>query len=815
MQRRTRKGQSYYTQLAKMFWRMTGFSAPSAVDSLLHKEMCTLEDLFDEEEIIQECKGLNNRLINFLRDKERVQHMIRYIVEEPPENAESRRCFRFPFIACEIFSCEIDAILKTLIEDEELMNLLFSFLESDRPHRTLLAGYFSKVVISLLLRKTIATMRYIQAHQEILGKLVNLIGITSIMEVVIRLVGADDHMYTYHIDPLQWLADTNLLEMLIDALSSTSSPEVHANSAETLCAIARLAPSALSTKLSSPSFLGRLLHNALENPQSKSTLVHSLSVCISLLNPNRGNTASAVGAARGNHITEPVMIANPEMVDGMLQRLGKLLELLDVSSDATVLPTTYGELRPPLGMHRLKIVEFIAVLLRNGNEVARQGLVCLGAIQMVINLFFDYPFNNALHHYVESVISSCLESNSSVLLDHLFQDCDLIGKLLEADEMPFLIDEPIKHTAPTCGRPPPKRGNLGHITRIANRLCHLGNTNIHIQAYLQAHPKWSMWKMTTLQSRNTVESVFQWACGRPSTIQERNLDSDDDEFRDRDYDVSAMANNLTEAFRNGMFESEGVREVHGTSGRGDEDVFFEDESPEVLSSLCLAEQDSTQLKETMFTNSHWFAFEDEESNETSTTFLVSSPVRMDDNQLNIMMNPTTSGHSSGSDDEVVVGEDEELIDTATSNDSSLATAFDANICSDLPQTTNSIEDLSSELEKVGISDDSSITRCKSNNMDTSSAKSPDWVEWTEFQDVECTSGRNNSSESNPSELDMGNAAQTRDQGTAIEMDTESIRESLDEASSLVHKDGSEADELRSRMGLPLFVENVEFVGVEV
>ena len=31
-------------------------------------------------------------------------------------------CFfgRFPFIACEIFACEIDAIFKTLVEDEEV-----------------------------------------------------------------------------------------------------------------------------------------------------------------------------------------------------------------------------------------------------------------------------------------------------------------------------------------------------------------------------------------------------------------------------------------------------------------------------------------------------------------------------------------------------------------------------------------------------------------------------------------------------------------------------------------------------------------------
>jgi hypothetical protein len=35
--------------------------------------------------------------------------------------------------------------------------------------------------------------------------------------------------------------------------------------------------------------------------------------------------------------------------------IGDLLKLLDVSMDENVLPTTYGELRPPLGTNRLKV----------------------------------------------------------------------------------------------------------------------------------------------------------------------------------------------------------------------------------------------------------------------------------------------------------------------------------------------------------------------------------------------------------------------------------------------------------------------------
>nr|KYP68474.1 Serine/threonine-protein phosphatase 6 regulatory subunit 2 [Cajanus cajan] len=135
------------------------------VEAILDKENFTLEEILDEEEIIQECKALNSRLINFLRDRAQVEQLLRYIIEEPPEDAENKRIFKFPFIACEIFTCEIDVILKTLVDEEELMNLLFSFLEPDRSHSTLLAGYFSKVVVCLLIRKTVPLMNYVQVSK--------------------------------------------------------------------------------------------------------------------------------------------------------------------------------------------------------------------------------------------------------------------------------------------------------------------------------------------------------------------------------------------------------------------------------------------------------------------------------------------------------------------------------------------------------------------------------------------------------------------------------------------------------------------------
>ncbi|XP_030546141.1 serine/threonine-protein phosphatase 6 regulatory subunit 3 isoform X1 [Rhodamnia argentea] len=649
-----------------MFWKLPVLSASSPVESLLDKENYTLEELLDEEEIIQECKALNSRLINFLRDRAQVEQLLRYVIEEPPEDAESKRAFKFPFIACEIFTCEIDVILKTLVEEEELMDLLFSFLDPNRPHSALLAGYFSKVVVCLMLRKTVQLMNYVQAHEDVFRKLVDLIGITSIMEVLVRLVGADDHVYPNFLDVMQWLAESNLLEMIVDKLSPSCPPEVQANAAETLCAITRNSPSALATKLSSASFVERVFSHALEESPSISGLVHSLSVCISLLDPKRSAVSSSLlHSFRSQHMYECPITVNAETINAMLPRLGDLLVLLNVSSDQRVLPTTYGELRPPLGKHRLKIVEFIAVLMRTGNEAAEKELISSGTVLRVLNLFFEYPYNNALHHHVESIISSCFESKSTELADHLFRDCNLIKKMLETDKQPVLSGGDDKPTLPAAGKRAPKAGNLGHITRISNKLIQHGSVNSHIQNYLQENSEWSEWQANVLQERNAVENVFRWACGRPTALHDRTKDSDEDDLHDRDYDVAALANNLSQALRYKIYGNEDA-EDHGALDRDDEDVYFDDESAEVvISSLRLGDDHGSSL----FTNSNWFTFQDDRMDDANVG--ASSMEVMDE----INLNGAANGGNSSSDDEVVVGEDEDLTG--------------AKECPNVPSTSNS------------------------------------------------------------------------------------------------------------------------------
>ncbi|KAG6681905.1 hypothetical protein I3842_13G112700 [Carya illinoinensis] len=791
-----------------MFWKITSLSASSPVESLLDKENFTLEELLDEEEIIQECKALNSRLINFLRDRAQVEQLLGYIVEEAPGDAESKRVFKFPFIACEIFTCEIDVILKTLVEEEELMNLLFSFLEPNRPHSTLLAGYFSKVVVCLMIRKTVPLMNYVQAHQDVFRHLVDLIGITSIMEVLVRLVGSNDHVYPNYVDVMQWLADSNLLEMIVDKLSPSSPPEVHANAAETLCAITRNASSALASKLSSPSFVARIFGHALEDSHSKSCLVHSLSVCISLLDPNKSATASPMfHSFRIQHMYEPPISVNPETIGAMLPKLGDLLTLLIVSSDEKKLPTTYGELRPPLGKHRLKIVEFIAVLWKTANDSAENELVSSGTIRRVIDLFFEYPFNNSLHHHVESIILSCLESKSDGIVNHLLRECDLIGKILQTDKHPILSGDSNQPTIPAAGKQMPRIGNLGHITRISNKLVQLGNSQTHIQACLQENSQWNEWQATILQDRNMVENVYRWACGRPTALQDRTRDSDDDDLHDRDYDVAALANNLSQAFRYKIYGNEDAEEDHGALDRDDEDVYFDDESAEVvISSLRLGDDQGSSL----FTNSNWFAFQDDR--------IGSAPVSTSEIMDEINLNGTSNGGNSSSDDEVVVGEDEELAESKdpVNGTSSSNTNFPNGFTGSGSMNGGL---LNKENELASASHDMGFFR-----FETSAGEEllearplPDWVGWGDSSDVQVGGASVNpfedhyNSDTNPSgqaQLVTSDASSFSREVSIIPNGSPTTTASSD---SSVGIDSSQ----RSTAVPSLFEEDVEFVGVEL
>ena len=61
---------------------------------------------------------------------------------------------RYPNTACELLTSDVSQINDKLASDRELVDQLYSFLESERPLNPLLASFFSKVMGLLITRKS-------------------------------------------------------------------------------------------------------------------------------------------------------------------------------------------------------------------------------------------------------------------------------------------------------------------------------------------------------------------------------------------------------------------------------------------------------------------------------------------------------------------------------------------------------------------------------------------------------------------------------------------------------------------------------------
>lgn len=80
-----------------MFWKFD-LHTSSHLEALLDKEDVTLGELMDEEDVLQECKAQNRRLLPFLCQDHCMQELVRMITTEPPAGVEETRRFKYVLI---------------------------------------------------------------------------------------------------------------------------------------------------------------------------------------------------------------------------------------------------------------------------------------------------------------------------------------------------------------------------------------------------------------------------------------------------------------------------------------------------------------------------------------------------------------------------------------------------------------------------------------------------------------------------------------------------------------------------------------------
>ncbi|XP_063304429.1 serine/threonine-protein phosphatase 6 regulatory subunit 2 [Pelobates fuscus] len=533
-----------------MFWKFD-LNTTSHVDKLLDKEDVTLQELMEEDDLLQECKAQNRRLLDFLCQPQCMEQLVQLITQKPPTDMEERVRFKYPNIACELLTCDVPQINDKLGEDESLLNILYDFLQQEPPLNPLLASFFSKTIGNLIARKTEQVIGFLRKKEKFLTLVLMHIGTSAMMDLLLRLISCVEPAPLRQ-EVLNWLNEERLIQRLIDLIHCSQDEDQQSNASQTLCDLIRLSrdqcnqmqesleTDPLLVTLESQQCVEQLLHNMFNGEQTESCVVSGTQILLTLLETRRPSVDPLLDSLPQGY--ERTLTVNSSILQGIEPRLKDFHNLLQHPPKKESILTTIGVLEEPLGNARLHVTRLIAALLHTNTPSINQELCQLGTMDLLLDLFFRYSWNNFLHLQVElciaSVLSHCLQEGKSashteerkeeeealngntdnsqtsvpeqedLMVTHLFQKCCLVQRILDAWETNDRIQA-------EGGR---RRGNMGHLTRIANTVVQnmeKGPMQAQISDFITDLPedcrgRWESFVEETLTEtnrRNTVDLI--------------------------------------------------------------------------------------------------------------------------------------------------------------------------------------------------------------------------------------------------------------------------------------------------------------------
>ncbi|XP_072128178.1 serine/threonine-protein phosphatase 6 regulatory subunit 3-like isoform X1 [Mobula birostris] len=547
-----------------MFWKFD-LHTTSHIDTLLEREDVTLFELMDEEDVLQECKANNRKLVEFLTRPHNMEALVTCITVEPSEDMDEKVRYKYPNISCEILTADVTQVNDALGEDESLLSRLYAFLQNDNVLNPLLASFFSKVMGILINRKSEQIVDFLRKKDDFVGLLLKHIGTSAIMDLLLRLLTCVEQPNLRQ-DVLNWLNEEKIIQRLIEMIHHSKDEDQHSNASQSLCDIIRLSreqmiqiqdspePDQLLATLEKQETIKQLLSNMFDGEKNESVIVNGIQVLLTLLETRRPR--SDLGGMSGLfcNIDGQLDLCPPGMDHacsqvsaGTLQaiklRLRDFHQLLLDPPKKTKMVTTWGTLDPPLGNTRVHVVKLVTSILQVNNSTVNQELMELNTLDVLLDLYFKYVWNNFLHLQVELCISTALgnppaedstetnvgnhtEDNSETtrdnpLIRHLFQKCQLMHRVVSAWEE----NEKVQSEG---GR---RKGYMGHLTRIANAMAQNsenGPNHTSIAQMIKELPdedreRWDKFVLGSLSDMNKKNTV--------DLVNMRNLhsSSDDDE----------------------------------------------------------------------------------------------------------------------------------------------------------------------------------------------------------------------------------------------------------------------------------------------
>jgi serine/threonine-protein phosphatase 6 regulatory subunit 3 len=430
-------------------WSISGINFASPVNDILDKESFTLEELLQEDDLLQEVKSKDERLLAFLQSEETVQKLVEYVVITADEDAEDFRKFKYPYMACELFCCEVQKILDILVEggDGKYLKLLFSLLDNEAPLDHYLAGYFEKILEMLFRRMTIPVMSYLNnGGVPLLQKFLNHIENYSVMQIVQRVMlphipfSMDDVEIMSPEEKLSyqcnWSFQKETCYLLCSRMLTGESYDIPSHISDLLITVLQLSPhdSLFLTHLCEPQCLDDLLKFSFQDysertsvtdvPSVESSLsLASISVLESLIsrlcetmNPFENGECEKDSVDDSQRTMMLIGECVDKVSSALIEYVPKFATQLKAYCETDVCGTFISQSQISyrrLGHRGLQLVKLVEAIVRLANDNIDFALCTSGALKACVDLMFKFELNSLLHLSVQRIILILIEGGAT------------------------------------------------------------------------------------------------------------------------------------------------------------------------------------------------------------------------------------------------------------------------------------------------------------------------------------------------------------------------------------------------------------------
>ncbi|KAI8636934.1 SIT4 phosphatase-associated protein-domain-containing protein [Parasitella parasitica] len=475
-----------------MFWRFR-FNNTSSLNSLLDKPDMKLEQILGNQDIVQEAKSQNPKLIAFLLKKEVLFRLVDLFYSL---DADKER--RMSLIACELLASEIPQLIDAIVLDnQDVLTKFWNFLNtpySAEPSFSFQAAYFCRIITIFLAKRTTEMLRFIKSTPDNLKLILSNLQSSAITDLLLTLIRLEEIPEGKGI--VQWFSNNGLMTNLIYRLDPNQSTDEHSIAQQCICDIVRISQTSL---VESPSLGGNNMIKTLTSremvqtmidfmvdtcaPNSISSLINCVTIIIDLIRHNNSDldqeTSFATVLGYQNQTVKRPSVSLINLLSVLTENIEKFVGLLSKPKQVGTSRTATS-----LGLERLKVCELFAELLHCSNmtslnvieldgknrptygDLLKLEFVKHKVLPVSIDLFFEFPLNNFLHYVVYDSLHQIFngqmsrEPNRQLVLS-IFNDGHLTDRIVKAQELNDI----------ECAKPKGTRlGYMGHLTFISDEI---------------------------------------------------------------------------------------------------------------------------------------------------------------------------------------------------------------------------------------------------------------------------------------------------------------------------------------------------------